>query len=482
MKSFVIGREQQIKEMKRALASEKPEMVALIGRRRIGKTYLIRQVYKDKIVFELTGLQYGTKAEQLQNFSLSLSRYFPDYPHQKIPTNWLEAFHSLTQAISSLKRKEKVVVFLDELPWMGTKRSGFIKGLGYFWNSWASNENILLAICGSAASWMIDKVINDKGGLHNRVTRLLFLPPFTLAETEAYCKAKNIKLSRYQILQIYMTMGGIPMYLDQLQPGLSAIQNIQNICFSSTGYLRNEYERLFASLFDNYENHMEIIEALAKKRKGLTRQEIIEATSFKDGGMLSKLLGELEQSGFVNVYGGYGKKVKESLYRLIDFYSLFYLTFIVKLGKGSQIDFTKLSDLPKWKGWSGYTFENVCFLHIDAIRKALGIAGVASSISSFVAKPKDGLSGTQIDLLIDRSDQSINVCEIKHSISDYMVTKKDVENIQNKKRVFSYHTKTKKHLFTTLITTMGVIENSNRINYIDQVVTLEDLFQGISNR
>jgi len=198
--------------------------------------------------------------------------------------------------------------------------------------------------------------------------------------------------------------------------------------------------------------------------------------------MLSKLLGELEQSGFINVYGGYGKKVKESLYRLIDFYSLFYLTFIAKLSKGSQIDFTKLSDLPKWKGWSGYTFENVCFLHIDAIRKALGISGVASSISSFVAKPKDGLSGTQIDLLIDRSDQSINVCEIKHSVSDYKVTKKDVENIQNKKRVFNYHTKTRKHLFTTLITTMGVIENANRINYIDQVVTLDDLFQEIYKR
>ena len=482
MKPFLIGREQQIKEMKQALASGKPEMVTLIGRRRVGKTYLIRQVYKDKIVFELTGLQYGTKAEQLQNFSLSLSRYFPDYPQQKVPNNWLEAFHVLTQAIISLKRKEKVVIFLDELPWLGTKRSGFIKGLGYFWNSWASNENVLLAVCGSAASWMIDKVINDKGGLHNRVTRLLFLPPFTLAETEAYCKAKKIKLNRYQILQIYMTMGGIPMYLDQLQSGLSAIQNIQNICFSSTGYLRNEYERLFASLFDNYEKHMEIIEALAKKRKGLTRQEIIEATSFNDGGMLSKLLGELEQSGFINVYGGYGKKVKESLYRLIDFYSLFYLTFIAKLGKGSQIDFTKLSDLPKWKGWSGYTFENVCFLHIDAIRKALGISGIASSISSFVAKPKDGLSGTQIDLLIDRSDQSINVCEIKHSISDYTVTKKDVENIQNKKRVFNYHTKTRKHLFTTLITTMGVIENANRINYIDQVVILDDLFQAISKR
>jgi len=234
MESFVIGREHQIKEMELALTSNKPEMIALIGRRRVGKTYLVRQVYEKQIVFELTGLQYGTKSEQVQNFILSLGRYFPDFHIKKIPTSWLEAFDLLTQAITSLKRKEKVVVFLDELPWLGTKRSGFIKGLGYFWNSWASKENIVLAICGSAASWMIDKVINDKGGLHNRVTRLLFLPPFTLSETEAYCKARKIKLNRYQVLQIYMTMGGIPMYLDQLQPGLSAIQNIQNICFSST--------------------------------------------------------------------------------------------------------------------------------------------------------------------------------------------------------------------------------------------------------
>jgi len=477
MKSIVIGREQQIAEMESALASNKPEMVALIGRRRIGKTYLVRQIYKEKIVFELTGLQYGTKVEQLQNFILSLSRYFPNYVVSKTPSTWLEAFHLLTQAIASLEKKEKIVIFLDELPWLGTKRSGFIKGLGYFWNSWASKENILLAVCGSAASWMIDKIINDKGGLHNRVTRLLFLLPFTLSETEEYCRARKIKLNRYQILQIYMTMGGIPMYLDQLKPGLSAIQNIQAICFSPTGYLRNEYERLYASVFDNYQNHIEIINALASKRKGLTRQEIIQSTSFKNGGMLTKLLEELEQSGFIKVYGGYGKKVKESLFRLMDFYSLFYLTFIVPLGKGSQIDFTKLSDLPKWKGWSGYTFENVCFFHIDSIRKALGISGMASSISSFIAKPKDGLSGAQIDLLIDRSDQSINVCEIKYSISDYTVTKKDIDNIQNKKNALLYHTKTKKHLFTTLITTMGIVKNANSVNHIDQVVILDDLFE-----
>lgn len=369
-----------------------------------------------------------------------------------------------------------MVVFLDELPWLSTRKSGFLTGLSYFWNSWAATQNIVVIICGSAASWMIKKVINNRGGLHNRVTRLLYLYPFTLAETAAYCRARNIKLSPYQILQLYMVMGGIPMYLDQIKPGLSAVQNIQKICFAPSGYLRHEFERLFAALFSDYQKHVAIVRALGTKRKGLTRLEIIKITKLTNSGKLTAILYELETSGFITIYGGYGKKVKESLYRLTDAYSLFYLTFLEPLGRNTKLDFTKLSDLPLWKTWSGYTFENICLTHIDQIRKALSIAGMASSIASFIARPKDGLPGAQIDLLIDRSDQSINVCEIKFSTEDYIVTKKDIDNIQTKKQVFRYHTKTKKHLFTTLITTMGVVENNHKIQSIDQIVTLEDLF------
>lgn len=473
---MIIGRRKQIGELEEALASNKPEMVALAGRRRVGKTYLVRQVYSGRIDYELTGLQHGDKETQLQNFVFSLGKYFPGYRLKKKPDSWLEAFHFLAEALELLNKRQKLVVFLDELPWLGTKRSGFITGLGYFWNSWASKQNIVLVICGSAASWMIKKVINDKGGLHNRVTRLLFLYPFSLAETEEYCKHRNIKLNRHHLLQIYMAMGGIPMYLDQLKPGLSAVQNIQEICFFPSGYLRNEFERLYASLFDNHHQHIAIIRALASKRSGLARQDIIRLTKFTNGGMLSERLDELEKSGFITIYGGYGKKAKESLYRLTDFYSLFFLTFIEPLGKSSQSDFTQLSDLPKWKIWSGYAFENICLTHVNQIRKALGIAGIASSVASFIAGPTDELPGTQIDLLIDRSDQSINICEIKFSASEYVVSKKDVDNLLNKKKVFRYHAKTKKHLFITLITTVGVMENSHKTNYIDQVVTTDDLF------
>jgi hypothetical protein len=433
-------------------------------------------MYDKHIDFEITGLQYGKKREQLENFTLRIGKHFRDYDLEAIPKSWLQAFNHLTIALEGLEKKKKMVVFLDELPWLATHKSGFLTGLSYFWNSWAVKQNIVVVICGSAASWMIKKIINDRGGLHNRVTRLLYLYPFTLSETETYCRAKNIKLNRYQILQLYMVMGGIPMYLDQIKPGLSAIQNIQNICFSPTGYLRNEFERLFASLFNDYQKHVLIIRALAKKRKGLTRLEIIKSTKLTNSGKLTDILYELETSGFITIYGGYGKKVKESLYRLTDAYSLFYLTFLEPLGKSNQLDFTKLSDLPLWKTWSGYTFENICLTHINQIRKALSIAGMTSSVASFIARPKDGLPGTQIDLLIDRSDQSINVCEIKFSVETYVVTKKDVENIKTKKQVFRYHSKTKKHLFTTIITTMGVVDNKHKLNAVDQVVVLDDLF------
>lgn len=473
----IIGRQKQIAQLESVMASDKAEMVAVIGRRRVGKTFLVENVYQSKIAFELTGVQFSTSKEHLQIFLAQLSKHCPLFSIEKKPTSWLEAFFMLSEALDKANFTEKKVLFFDELPWLGSKRSDFLKGFSWFWNSWAVKKNIVVVICGSAASWMIGKVLNDRGGLHNRVTQLVYLYPFTLAETEAFLQERRIKLNRYQIAQIYMAMGGVPMYLDQLKSGLSAVQNIQNTCFEPDGYLRKEFNRLFASLFDNYENHVEIVRALANKKIGLTRNQLIDATSLTNGGMLTDILNELAQSGFIGIYNSHGKKSRESLYRLTDPYSLFYLNFLEPLGENTHIDFTQLSELPKWKSWSGYAFENICLYHIDQIRESLSIKGISSSVSSFFALPKDGYSGAQIDLIIDRNDNTMNICEIKFSEDDYNVTKKDVENINTKKQVFRYHTGTKKHLFTTLITTFGVIENANKINYIDQVVTLDGLFR-----
>ena len=479
MKNILIGREKEKETLELSFNSDKPELIAVIGRRRVGKTFLIKETYQDHLDFILTGLQHTNKTEQLQNFIFALRNHFPDFEIDKKPKTWLDAFYLLSKALEEKNKENRMVIFLDELPWLATKRSGFLTGLGWFWNSWATNQNIVVVICGSAASWMIEKVINDKGGLHNRVTQLLFLYPFSLGETEAFMKTKNIHLNRYQLTQLYMAMGGIPMYLNQVKSSLSAIQNIQAICFQRGGYLRNEFDRLFASLFENPENHLQIVRTLANKKMGMTRNEIIKKSKFKNGGMLTKTLNELNQSGFIEIYNGFGKKVQQSIYRLTDPYTLFYLNFLESLGTNTKTDFTKLSDLQNYKSWSGYAFENICLMHIDQIRKALGIAGIYTSISSFISKPENGISGTQIDLLIDRGDQSINLCEIKYSSKDYTVTKKDVENIENKKRIFQHHTKTKKHIFVSIITTFGVAKNKHRLNAVDQVVILNDLFEKV---
>ena len=476
MEKQIIGRKSQINTLKDALTSSKPEMVALIGRRRVGKTFLIRQVYQNRIDFELTGLQDGNTKAQLQNFQITFSKYFSALELNEKPQNWLAAFHQLSLALDKLSKSEKMVVFIDELPWLDASKSDFIMALGWFWNSWASQKNIVLAICGSSASWMIKKIINDRGGLHNRVTKLVMLYPFTLSETEEYFRYRNINMNRTLILQIYMVMGGIPMYLDQLKSGLSAMQNIQEICFERDGYLKNEFERLLASLFKNYHHHVNIIRALATKNMGLTRSEIISLTKYSNGGMLTEILDELEKSGFISIQNSLGKRLKDSIYRLSDPYSLFYLTFIEPLGKNLVVEFNSMSDLPAWKTWCGYAFENVCFYHLKAIKKALGIAGVSTRTGSFYAKATDEISGAQIDLIIDRNDQVMNLCEVKYSINEYTVTKKDVENLERKKGVFRYYSKTKKHIFTSLITTNGVVNNTQKINYIDHVVVLDDLF------
>ncbi len=473
----LISRDEEKKRLVAALKSNKPELVALIGRRRVGKTFLVRKAYEGHIKLEVTGLQNNNQKEQLQNFLISMQAYGLSTPEDKRPTNWLDSFFLLTKQLEARNFKKKYVVFFDELPWMAGKRSNFISGFSFFWNSWASKQNIVVVICGSATSWMIEKVVNDKGGLHNRITDILHLHPFTLRQAEEFLASKRISYPRYQILLLYMTLGGIPMYLDFIRKDLSSIQNITALCFNESGFLYDEFNRLFRALFDRHERHVSIVKALSTKQKGLTRAEIIKATGLANGGSFSKTLKELQQSGFIRSFFGLGKKKKGALYRLTDFYSLFYLNQIEPNKENHSIHFEQLFLTPSFKSWSGYAFENVCFYHIPQIKSKLGISGVLTRSYSYFAKASDGLPGTQIDLLIDRMDQTIHIFEIKFSQNIFVLDKKTVENLQQKHAVFKYHSKTKKHLFTTFITTLGLMDNKWAKGSVDQSLTMDDLFE-----
>lgn len=476
MVNQLIGRIKELEILEKAKSSKKAEMVAVIGRRRVGKTFLIRSFFKNKFDFEITGIQNALQAEQLKNFKLALDKAGKNTLPVQQPKDWLDAFVLLIKHLESLPKSRKKVVFFDELPWLATNRSGFLRALGYFWNSWADRQNVIVIICGSAASWMIQKVVNHKGGLHNRITRRIFLKPFNLSETEAFLKSKKIYLERYQILQIYMAMGGIPHYLDEIEEGLSATQNIDQICFSDSGLLHQEFTRLYPALFENSENHITIIRALATKNHGMTRKEIIQNTSLSDGGGLTKVLTELTESGFISKYYPFGKKKQALIYRLTDEYSLFYLTFMENKIHEEEAIWHKLSQTQAYKTWSGYAFESICLKHVPQIKKAMSIAGIYSESSTFYKKGNKDEQGAQIDLVINRNDSVINLFEIKFYNEEFALTKDYADRLRRKMSVFRQTTKTKKQLFYMMITTFGLKKNQHSIGLIVNDLIMNDLF------
>lgn len=471
----VIGREEEKEQLANVLQEETPQLVAVYGRRRVGKTFLIRNYFEQRIVFEISGIHDGSLQEQLDNFSRCLYKSFKVKTQHL--TTWFEAFEQLKKQFKTKSARQKRVLFFDEFPWLDTPRSGFLKAFENFWNSWATRQsNLVIILCGSAAAWMIQKILNNRGGLHNRVTKRIRLLPFTLQETEAYLKHRKINLNQYQILHIYMAMGGIPQYLNEIRRGESAMQAIDRICFSKDGLLTEEFPNLYTSLFDEAQKHIAIINALAKKPAGLNRNEIIKECHLSSGGTVSKLLEELAESGFITVYVPFGKNIKDSLYKLTDEYSLFYLKFIRNNKNGGKGTWTRLFTSSSWKSWSGLAFESICMKHIVAIKKALGIEGVYTEISSW-RKTGGAEKGAQIDLIIDRNDKCINLCEMKFSDHPYEINKTYSDTLQIKLHVFQQASKTRKVLFNTLITTYVPVNAGKYTGLIQNIITMDALFK-----
>ncbi len=473
----VVGRDAETKAMQALLKDDKAHMLALIGRRRVGKTFLIRNAYKENIVFELTGLKDGTLEQHLLNFTFQFNRYFPQMTPLTGITEWLTAFHKITEELDKLQKETKPVLFFDELPWIASKRSGFIEALAHWWNNWASQQNILLVVCGSAAAWMIDHVVNAKGGLHNRITKLITLEPFSLSETKQFLTSKQIKMSDYQIVQLYMVLGGIPHYLEQVQKGKSATQNIQEICFNRDGLLRTEFDNLYSALFDNATNHIEVIKALASKSKGLDRQEILSKTKMKDGGWFSKLLAELEASGFIASLQPLENKIKNKLFRLTDEFTLFYLAFMSGKRKTDENYWVRLSQTQEYKVWAGYAFENLCAKHIVEIKSALGISGIQCEVNSYLHRKNNNYhKGFQIDLLIDRRDDVLTICEMKFYSDEYRITSDYAKKIHTRKEGLKALTSPKKYVEVVFISSFGLVDNEQKNDYVDHDLSMDILF------
>lgn len=480
----IIGRHHELRILEEIYGSNEAELLAIYGRRRVGKTYLISEFFKDKgVYFELTGTKDAKMHEQLINFAAELSRVFYQGIRSPSPANWTEALNQLRYEIEKVKSDEKIILFFDELPWLASQRSGFLQALEHFWNRYMSrNKNVIIIICGSAASWMIDNVIHNKGGLHGRVTKRIRLLPFSLSETEEFLGARNIDLDRKQLIEIYMAVGGVAQYLKYIERGKSATQVINDLCFTPNGPLFDEFDILYRSLFDNYESHVNIIKALSKSLSGLSKDELLDKVGLKSGGTSSKIIDELVKSGFIAYIPAFGKKKTGGKYRLIDEYSLFYLVWIVEVSKtvleGKDKDYwIKKQTARAWTAWSGYVFESICLKHVAKIKAALGLSGISTKESGWSCIPKNKKeSGTQIDLVIDRADRSVNLCEIKYSNSEFTIDKEYAKKLGNKKHVFRENTGTKKTLFTTMVTTYGTKKNQHYNSIVDNQLTMDDLF------
>jgi len=467
-KNKIIGREKEQKRLWDLHHSNRAEFVAIYGRRRVGKTFLIRQLFEKELVFNLTGLANADTKEQLVNFTLSLNRVAK--AEYKPTKNWLLAFEQLISLVENSSKKRKVI-FIDEISWLDTPRSGFLTALEHFWNGWAcTRSDIMLIVCGSATAWIMNKLINNHGGLHNRLTANIHLQPFTLHETELYLQSQNCDYSRYNIAECYMTMGGIPYYLSKIDGGLSIAQNIDNLFFAENSELKNEFQNLYASLFKNYADYIKIVEALSTKAKGLSRQEIEKTTGLSSGGRLTSTLKNLEYCGFIRSYNTFGKKKYEQLYQLLDAYTLFYFKYLAKNEYNDTAFWTNSLNTPQHNIWAGYAFEILALQHIAEIKQALGISGIQSSVSAWKGKT------AQIDLIINRKDGIINLCEIKFSGKEFAIDKNYEANLRNKIFTFKEETKTRKAVHLLLLTTYGLARNKYS-GIAQKEITLDDLFK-----
>ncbi len=476
----LIGRKQEIQELKNLYNSGKPEFVAIYGRRRVGKTFLVKELFQDKMAFYHSGLspfdkerKIGIK-DQLEAFYASLIQYGMGESH--CPTSWAEAFLMLGQLLDSLNDGSRQVIFIDELPWMDTPRSKFLVAFEHFWNSWGAwRDHVMLIVCGSATSWMLDNLINNKGGLYDRLTWQIKLSPFTLGECKAFFESKNVPMSSYDLVEAYMILGGIPYYMNYFQKGKSLAQNIDALFFAPNAKLGMEFDRLFGSLFSKPEEFKAVVRQLAKRHTGYTREDLAKQLGIKAGGNFSKTLEALLASDFITCYHPFGESKKEIRYRLTDSFCQFHLNFIDGQNITDTAYWQHNQNKPQLNTWRGFTFEQVCFNHVSQIKRALGVENVVSSESAWIVRGDEDHKGAQIDMLIVRDDRVVNLCEMKFLSKEYDPKADDETKLRARIATLQEHLSPKQTIHLTLVTTVGLKHNAHS-GIFQQTVTIGSLF------
>ena len=472
--SSIIARNAEIESLERIFNSKRSEFVIVYGRRRIGKTYLVNNVFADRLTFSYVGARKQKPQKQLQRFAEQLKEYSGSR-YAPVLSNWEEAFKELRALIESLPTKKRKVIFFDEMPWIDTPRSSFVEALEYFWNAWAAQRNdIVFIACGSATSWMVDKLVKNRGGLHNRITEQIYLRPFRLGECEEYLHKSGCKWDRYTVTQCHMALGGVPYYMNLLNPKQSLAQNIDRLFFAKNAPMRGEFDELFNALFAQADKYIAVMKALSGTKEGLLRADIIEKTGLS-GGPLTKILENLERCDFIEKYAQYKSAIRNTLYRISDPYTLFYFKFIDGKNTKDEHWWTNNMHSHSVEAWEGFSFETICMMHLEQIKRKLGISGISTDVSSWRQLGKEGTKGAQIDLVIDRSDRVINLCEMKFSETPFTMNKSYEDKLRDRMAIFKAATGTRKSLVMTMVSTYGVLPGIHS-GIVQSEVVMEDLF------
>ena len=476
---MIVGRKREMEELRNLYESNKAEFVAIYGRRRVGKTFLVKEMFQDKMTFYHSGLSPFDKErkismrDQLEAFYASLQRYGME--ESSCPKSWMEAFRLLGELLDQIDDGKRQLIFIDELPWMDTPRSKFLMAFEHFWNTWGAwHDRVMLIVCGSATSWMLDNLINSKGGLYDRLTWQIKLSPFTLGECKEFFNAKNIMLSTYDIVECYMILGGIPYYLNYLQRGKSIAQNIDLLFFDRNAKLASEFQRLFGSLFVNPDDYMKIVRLLAKRHTGYTRDEITSNLGMTSGGTFTRMLESLVASDFIVSYHPFGISQKEIRYKLCDSFCLFYLRFVDGHNRQDESFWLHHQNAPQLNAWRGLAFEQVCFAHVFKIKKALGVEGVASSESALIIRGDEEERGAQIDMLIVRDDRVVNLCEMKFLSKAFEPKTEDEQTLRERIATVQELLSFKHTVHLTLVTTVGLKANVHN-GVFQHIITIDQL-------